>query len=115
MEWTDWLLYFSVGPLMVLLAAIFKAFPPKQINMWYGYRTARSMRNQETWEAANSYANNFMLWLFVGISAIEIPLFLYMSAEHAALVGCGLLVVGLLLLVVYTERHLKEKFNNDKK
>jgi len=115
MDIFDWILYFSVGPLMVLLAAIFKTFPPKKINMWYGYRTERSMRSQETWDAANSYANNFMLWLFVGISAVELPLFLYMQAEHAALAGCGLLVVGLLLLIVFTERYLKEKFNSDKK
>lgn len=111
MEAQEWLLYFTVGPFMVLLAAIFKAFPPKKINMWYGYRTERSMQSQEAWDAANSYANNFMLWLFVCISAVELPLFLFMQAEHAALVGCGLLVTGLLLLVVFTEKYLKDKFD----
>lgn len=111
MEAQEWLLYFTVGPLMVLLAAIFKAFPPKKINMWYGYRTERSMRNQTTWDEANRYANNFMLWLFVGISAVELPLFLFMQAKHATLVGCGLLVTGLLLLVVFTEMYLKDKFD----
>ena len=111
MELQDWLLYISVGPLMVVLAIIFKVFPPKSINMLYGYRTERSMKNQETWDAANSYANNFMLWLFVGISAVELILFLLMdNKEHAALVGCGMLVVGLLLLIIFTERYLKDKF-----
>ncbi|MEP2773553.1 MAG: SdpI family protein [Fulvivirga sp.] len=111
MDIFDWILYFSVGPLMVLLAAMFKVFPPKKINMWYGYRTERSMRNQETWDAANSFANNFMLWLFVGISIVELALFISMdNKKHAALIGCGMLVFGLIFLVVFTERYLIKRF-----
>ncbi len=111
MEAQEWLLYFTVGPLMVLLSAIFKAFPPKKINMWYGYRTERSMRNQTTWDEANRYANNFMVWLFIIISLIDIALFLTIKSTHAALIGCGLLTVGLILLVLFTEKHLKDKFD----
>ncbi len=111
MEASEWLLFFSVGPLMLLLAIIFKAFPPKKINMLYGYRTERSMRNQETWDAANSYANNFMVWLFTIISGIDLILFFTIDIKHATLIVCGMLVLGLLLLVVFTEQHLKNNFD----
>ncbi|MTI19596.1 SdpI family protein [Fulvivirga sp. RKSG066] len=99
-----------VGPLMTILAIIFKAFPPKKINGIYGYRTKRSMRNQKTWDVANSYANNLMFWLFLGLSVVELPLFFLIKPEYAALVSCGLLTVGIIILITATEQHLKNKF-----
>ena len=38
--------------LIVLFAIIVKTYPPKKINHFYGYRTSRSMKNQETWIVA---------------------------------------------------------------
>ena len=51
-------LYMALGycAFMLLLGWLLKKFPPKKINHLYGYRTQRSMKNQATWEAANTYS-----------------------------------------------------------
>ena len=38
-----------IPAIMVGIGARFLKHPPKTINALYGYRTARSMKNQETW------------------------------------------------------------------
>ena len=52
-------LYIALGycAFMLLLGWLLKKFPPKKINHLYGYRTQRSMKNQATWEAANTYSS----------------------------------------------------------
>lgn len=47
---------------MVLIGGlIFKKNPPKEINWWYGYRSRRSMKNQEQWSfAQKAGAENMM-------------------------------------------------------
>ena len=41
--------------IMLVFGAIFSKKAPKSINHIYGYRTPRSMKNQNTWEFANMY------------------------------------------------------------
>ena len=41
---------------MLLLGRHFLTRPPKTINGLYGYRTARSMKNQATWDFATALA-----------------------------------------------------------
>ncbi len=48
-------IHLIIGPLMLVLALLFRKFPPKKINDLYGYRTARSMKSEEAWAYANSY------------------------------------------------------------
>lgn len=36
--------------------------PPKEINYWYGYRTARSMKTQKNWEIAQRYSARQMVF-----------------------------------------------------
>ena len=38
---------------MVFIGKRFQKKPPKEINGIYGYRTAMSMKNKETWEYAH--------------------------------------------------------------
>ena len=110
METMDWVLYILVGPVIALIAFIFQMFPPKKINQFYGYRTKRSMQNEETWKEAQVYANKWMLRLFIAASIIDLPLFLMMEIGSAVFIGVGLLTSGCILLVVITEMHLKKKF-----
>jgi len=41
------------GILFLILGFYYLKRPPKKINHWYGYRTRRSMANQEIWDFAN--------------------------------------------------------------
>ncbi|MEM6524747.1 MAG: SdpI family protein [Bacteroidota bacterium] len=104
----DWILYFLLGPLLVLIVTLVNIFPPKQINDVYGYRTARSKRDQKSWDEAQRFSGRISLWLFIGLSFIELPLFMFIEAPNAGLISTGLLVIACLLLFLLTERHLKK-------
>lgn len=48
---------YFVGPLLILLIGLlYYFFPPKGINMVYGYRTPSAMKNDRNWEFANRWA-----------------------------------------------------------
>ena len=50
--------------IMVGIGTRFLKHPPGTINAWYGYRTARSMKNQETWDFAHETCGK--LWVRLG-------------------------------------------------
>ena len=50
--------------IMVGIGTRFLKHPPGTINAWYGYRTARSMKNQETWDFAHETCGR--LWVRLG-------------------------------------------------
>lgn len=53
-------------PLLMLgIGLYFLKSPPQKINKVFGYRTALSMKNQETWQFAHHYCGK--LWRAVGL------------------------------------------------
>lgn len=50
---------------MIFLGKYFSKHAPGQINMLFGYRTARSMKNQDTWQFAHHYFGK--LWFKMGL------------------------------------------------
>ena len=57
---------------MIGFGVLWKKSPPKTINMAFGYRTTRSMKNKETWDFAHKYMAN--TWLYIGIPLGIIPI-----------------------------------------
>ena len=55
---------------MLFFGRRFLTKPPKSINSLYGYRTARSMKNQQTWDFAHRVCGK--LWPRAG--AVMLPL-----------------------------------------
>lgn len=109
---TDTQLYLGLGycALLVLLAWIFYKKQPKSINSLYGYRTPRSMKNQQTWEAANTYSSVFMLRLCYG--AFSLPFIGYLAYPQQNLFVTLMVHSGLLIgVIIFTERHLKSRFD----
>ena len=48
--------YFICPLVLVAVAVAFWIWPPKKINMTYGYRTTRSMKSQSAWDFAQKYS-----------------------------------------------------------
>ena len=108
----------TIGFLYLILAVFFfitqilvRRFPPKGINGVYGYRTKRSMKNQESWDFAQAHANEMMRWMafvFLAISA----LFYYfdISFYNDLYIMISLFVILLGVMVYQTERALKSRF-----
>ena len=62
---------------MVFLGRYFARRAPGNINMLFGYRTARSMKNQDTWQFAHRYFGKLWykmgLWLLILSVAAMLP------------------------------------------
>lgn len=105
--------------LMILCGYLMYKHTPKDINGLVGYRTAMSMKNQETWDFANNYCGR--LWVKVGavmtiISALVCVPYFFMSSGNATVIMCIAEVIQVVVLcwtIVPTERALKDNFDQD--
>ncbi len=104
---------------MLLFGWLFMKNPPQDINGVYGYRTAMSMKNRDTWDFAHRYCGK--IWFKLGYilmpASFVAMLTVYGGTEDeiGSLVAavCLLQVVALLFAVVKTERALKQVFDKN--
>ena len=94
---------------------------PKKINYVYGYRTKRSMMNEETWRFANQYCGK--AWYLCGLisaplSVIAIALVFGKGPGTVGMVGGIITILQMLPLIgaiVPTESELKKNFDENGK
>ncbi len=100
--------------LMLGISWYYKKYPPKKINELYGYRTRRSMANQDIWDAANK-RNAQDLWKYAlyltGISALLI----IFNIPYTIIIHMVVLLLGLFLAIystiVYVDKHFDKNGN----
>ena len=118
--WIFMLVMVLLMPLVMLFTGrAFSKNAPKKINPVYGYRTAMSMKNQDTWQFAHHYFGKLWfkmgLWLLVLTVAAMLP-GLGKDADAVGKLG-GLLCLAQLPVMLYTifptERALKKTFDKD--
>lgn len=91
-----------LGVIFILAAIILQKNPPTDINVAYGYRTKRSMKNKELWDAGNRYSaevmkqNGFIMMLIGSVISI---LFRYPHTIIAIMVVMLLLIIRLFIRV----------------
>ncbi|PGL51353.1 hypothetical protein CN914_05575 [Bacillus thuringiensis] len=96
-----------IGVIFILAAIILQKNPPTDINAAYGYRTKRSMKNKELWDAGNRYSaevmkrNGFIMMLIGSIISI---LFRY---PHTTAVIMAVMVLLIIHLFRRVEKRLK--------
>lgn len=91
--------------------------PPKNISATFGYRTAMSMKNQDTWDFAHRYCGR--LWHRMGLGLLPVTLLfsLLLFGKDIATVGTYAGVFELLQCIPLvgaippTERALKRTFD----
>ena len=97
----------------IVIGFIMLKYPPKEINMLYGYRTKKSMSSQEAWDFSQKYASKKMiqigiilLLICVLVSAFKIP-----EKAYPTIIISGIIigVLALLLIIPITERQLKAR------
>jgi len=114
------------GELMIPVTMIFfgKRFleqAPKNINLWYGYRTKRSMKNRETWDFAHKHLGD--LWFKLGapllaVTSVVSLLVFRESTKNITLWCCVILVIQMVIMVTpvyFTEKALKKNFDENGK
>lgn len=103
---------------MIVLGRSFAKNPPGEINGGYGYRTARSMRNRETWAFAQRYSGRFWYragWPVLAVSLVWMVLLFGREVDtvaHLGLLLTGSQMVPFLAVIPATERALKREFDD---
>ena len=104
--------------IMVGIGTRFLKHPPGTINAWYGYRTARSMKNQETWDFAHETCGK--LWVRLGavllVSAVLASALTFKRGiETVGIVSAVVVTLQTLALIgsiFPVERALKRNFDD---
>lgn len=117
------MLAFSFGMTALLMGTmlffgwVFIKHPPKNINGVYGYRTPRSMQNEDTWMFAHKSAGTTWVKLGVFGTLISMPmifLFDFLNVlETYAIYLFYMQMILLFLVIPITEYRLKKEFNQD--
>ena len=107
-----------VPAIMLYFGWRFQKKPPEKINQIYGYRTARSMKNQETWRFAHETCGR--LWVRLGavlllLSLAAAAMTFGRGVETAGIVSAVVVVVQVVVVIgsiVPVERALKRNFDD---
>ena len=85
-------------PLLVMIAGfLMYKYPPKKVNWFIGYRTIKSMHDENVWKIANKYCGK--IWIKIGLIMLVIALLL-------CILTCFEIVIfteTLLLVIVFSE------------
>ena len=113
---TNWanpifLIPFITGPVFIVAGIVMLKFPPKEINGFYGYRTKRSMKSQQSWEFAQRFSSIRMMYSgMILIISSGIGLFVQTSEGLSIVMGLFLVIIAAAIPIAITEMELKSRF-----
>ncbi|MFD0992734.1 SdpI family protein [Tenacibaculum geojense] len=101
----------SVNGLLFVFSLIFYFFPPKKINHLYGYRTPKSMKNDDIWQ----YANTFFTKQFLIYSAISLVASLVLASINPSITWqpMAILLLSIGVAVLKTEQSINKTFDDE--
>ncbi|MCH5153804.1 MAG: SdpI family protein [Clostridiales bacterium] len=118
--WVFMLFCNLIVPLIMIIAGgLMWKHCPKEINGLIGYRTKRSMKNDDTWKFAHSFCGK--LWWIMGLiivvpsGVVMIPFFngTYETIGIASLIVVIVQLIALVMSIIPTEMALKKTFDDD--
>lgn len=92
---------------VLLVSFLLKKYYPKDINLFVGYRTKRSMESTAAWLYANRYASNLLYkyaWYCIGG---QVVLYFAFDARIAYFAAIGLWLLSVMVIIAKTEHKLK--------
>lgn len=110
----------TVPLIMIVFGILFLKKPPKNINELFGYRTAMSMKNSDTWAFAQKHCGK--LWLRIGLVLMPLSIIAMIfvigdeESTATAVVGsavCFVQIVTLMVSIFPTENALKKTFDEN--
>ena len=102
-----------LGVIFILTSLLTLKFPPKKINLLYGYRTSSSMKSQERWDFAQKYSGKLMLYLGFGFILLStLGLFIKVDEIIDIFIGLTALILSVIILIVKTENAIKKNFKD---
>lgn len=101
----------SVNGLLFVFSVLFYFFPPKKINAIYGYRTNKSMKNQDIWNFSNSFFSKQFL-IYSSISLIAALILVYVNPK-ITWQPMAIMLLSLAVSVIKTEQALNKNFDDE--
>jgi uncharacterized membrane protein len=102
------------GTCFLITGFIVLKFPGKKINSSYGYRTFRSMENQQTWDFAQLYSAKESIKLGIILVFCSIIGIWYNPNNSITIIlGLTLIIGSAIILITNVERAIKRKFPNE--
>lgn len=103
---------FLSGIIFIITGFIMLKFPPKKINMLYGYRTNRSMKNQEQWDFSQKYSAKLLMLCGLFLTLISnISLLITLNNKAKLFISLALIIGSVIFLLFKTENELKKRFS----
>ncbi len=105
--------------IMFVFGKIFSATAPKKINYIFGYRTSRSMKNEQTWEFAHKRLGKIWKRLSIALLSVAVlpMLFVIGKSEDAistvGVIVCFFEIAVMILTVIIVEQALKKNFDKN--
>ncbi len=100
------------GIIFLVIGSYYWLNPPPYNHFW-GYRTRRAKRNEDTWEEANRYASDMMIYAGIAASSIGIFFYLFEPNPMGLLASMALSFVSAILFISLTELHLRTTFDEN--
>lgn len=103
------------GASFILGGILMKAFPPKNVNGFYGYRTPNSMESKEKWDFAQKYSTKEMIQIGgIMILLSFLGLFLNPADDYGLYLGLALMIILIVILFIRVEKAINNKFPKDR-
>jgi len=102
---------------MIYFGSRFEKNAPREINPAFGYRTAISMRNRETWKFAHKYIGKIWKicgWLILPLSAVGMFFALGKDIVDVSTIGGVICIIQIMIMIctmIPTEMALKKNFD----
>lgn len=106
--------------LMIGVGRMMMKNPPKTINRVFGYRTSRSMKNQEAWDFAQVYCGKLWWktgWIMMPFSVIGMIPVIGKNDDFVGGVGAVIITIECIVMFIsifFVERALAKKFGDIK-
>lgn len=111
MNWHQIIVALFLGITVTVLGWHYKTYPPKRINWWYGYRTKRTMANQEVWNYANKLGGKLVFNLGTFISVFGNLAAVVFSEVHFIIALLVIVLLGISAGFYWGETQLNTHFD----
>ena len=95
-----------------IMGIIWKKYPPKTINHLYGYRTSKTMANQEIWDYANQIGAKMFLVLGTLLIAVTIICY-FLFPKEIIYVTLFSMLLGIGIGIFWCEMQLNKHFDKN--
>ena len=110
----EYLIAICITPMLLVAFGYYWLLrPPKKINWFYGYRTRRSMANQQIWDFANKVGAEMLIR--VGIVTLVISILCYFLLPEATgiVISFFIFIIGIGLGMYWCETKINRYFDKN--